>query len=39
VVFPNGPLEWFENKGFVDIGVLITEPLHKAEIHYLQLEL
>jgi len=39
VVFPNGPLEWFENKGFVDKGVLVTETLHKAEIHYLQLAL
>jgi len=39
VVFPNGPLEWFENKGFVDAGILVTEVLHKAEIHYLQLEL
>ena len=39
VVFPNGPLEWFENKGFVDTGVLVTEVLHKAEIHFLQLEL
>ena len=39
VVFPNGPLEWFENKGFVDTGVLVTEVLHKAEIHYLQLKL
>lgn len=39
VVFPNGPLEWFLKKGFADGGVLITEVLHKAEIHYLQLRL
>jgi hypothetical protein len=39
VVFPNGPLRWFENKWFVDKGVLVTETLHKAKIHYLQLKL
>lgn len=39
VVFPNGPLEWYEKRGFVDRGVLIREPLHQAEIHYLQLEI
>ncbi len=39
VAFPNGPMAWFEKKGFVDRAVLITEELHKAEIHYLQLGL
>jgi hypothetical protein len=39
VVFPNGPVSWFERKGFADKGTLITEDLHMAEIHYLQLEL
>lgn len=39
VVFPNGPMSWFERKGFRDKGVLITEELHRAEIHYMQLEL
>jgi len=39
VVFPNGPVEWFERKGFKDRGVLINEELHCAEIHYLQLRL
>jgi len=39
VVFPNGPMEWFESRGFVDNGTLITEELHGAEIHYLQLRL
>lgn len=38
-VFPNGPLPWFEKKGFVDKGVLITEGLHDAELHYMQLSL
>lgn len=38
-VFPNGPISWFERKGFVDKGVLVTEELHMAEIHYLQLPL
>lgn len=37
VVFPNGPISWFERKGFIDRGILVTEELHKAEIHYLQL--
>lgn len=36
-VFPNGPVEWFEKKGFADKGLLIREELHKAELHYLQL--
>lgn len=39
VVFPNGPMAWFEKKGFADKGILITEELHKAEIHYLQRKL
>ncbi len=39
VVFPNGPMNWFERKGFTDAGVLITEQLHGAEIHYMQLNL
>jgi len=39
VVFPNGPADWLERKGFVDNGILIREELHKAEIHYLQLPL
>lgn len=39
VVFPNGPMRWFERKGFVDKGILITEELHRAEIHYMQLRL
>lgn len=39
VVFPNGPVSWFQRKGFEDKGVLIYEELHKAEIHYLQLKL
>ncbi len=38
-VFPNGPVEWFTRKGFVDKGVLFREELHDATIHYLQLEL
>lgn len=39
VVFPNGPVEWFARKGFVDKGLLIREELHDADIHYLQLRL
>lgn len=39
VVFPNGPIWWFEKKGFVDKGLLINERLHNAEIHHLELEL
>ena len=39
VVFPNGPTSWFERKGFVDKGPLITEELHRADIRYLQLPL
>jgi len=39
VVFPNGPMRWFEKKGFADKGVLVTEDLHMAEIHYMQLHL
>jgi len=39
VVFPNGPVNWFEKRGFKDKGTLVTEPLHNAEIHYLQLGL
>ena len=39
VVFPNGPLDWFSRKGFVDKGVLYEENMHEATIHYLQLEL
>lgn len=38
VVFPNGPMEWFVKKGFSDKGVMMTEELHTATIHYLQLE-
>lgn len=39
VVFPNGPLTWFTQKGFVDKGILFEERMHDAMIHYLQLEL
>ena len=39
VVFPNGPQWWFEKKGFIDKGILVTEDLHMAEIHYMQLQL
>jgi hypothetical protein len=39
VVFPNGAVSWFERRGFVDKGLLIREELHRAELHYLQLEL
>lgn len=38
-VFPNGPVQWFERRGFVDKGFLIREELHRAELHHLQLEL
>jgi len=38
-VFPNGPLQWFEKRGFQDKSVLLTETLHKAELHYTQLRL
>ena len=37
--FPNGPLQWFEKRGFQDKSVLLTETLHKAELHYTQLRL
>lgn len=39
VVFPNGPTRWFEKKGFKDKGVLLTEELHKAEMHLMQMSL
>jgi len=39
VVFPNGPVEWFTKKGFVDKGMLAEEKLHEARVHYLQLQL
>jgi len=39
VVFPNGRLSWFEKRGFEDNGVLLTEKLHKAELHFMQLPL
>jgi hypothetical protein len=39
VVFPNGPKEWFERKGFLEKGVLFYEEMHGATIHYLQLDL
>lgn len=39
VVFPNGPVSWFERRGFADKGLLIREDLHRAELHYLQREL
>lgn len=39
VVFPNGPVKWFERRGFADKGLLVREELHRAELHYLQLEL
>jgi len=38
-VFPNGPISWFERKGFADKGLLIDEELHEAEVHYLRLSL
>ncbi|MBU1158196.1 MAG: hypothetical protein KKE24_02535 [Candidatus Thermoplasmatota archaeon] len=37
--FPNGPLSWFEGKGFADKGLLVMEELHDSEIHYLQLDI
>jgi hypothetical protein len=39
VVVPNGPMWWFEKRGFVDKGLLATEKMHGAEIRYMQLEL
>jgi len=39
VVFPNGPMDWYTRKGFVDRGILHEEKMHGATIHYLQLEL
>ena len=39
VVFPNGPMSWYQKKGFVDKGLLVREELHNAEIHYMQKEL
>ena len=37
--FPNGPSEWFLQKGFVDRGKLASERLPVSELHYLQLQL
>ncbi len=39
VVFPNGPAEWFEEKGFMDKGVLMREELHGAAVHLMSLDL
>lgn len=39
VVFPNGPMSWFQKKGFKDNGKLLVEPLHNAELHFLELRL
>lgn len=38
-VFPNGPMDWFVRKGFVDKGILVREDMHEATIHYLQLDI
>lgn len=35
-VFPNGPANWLERKGFEDSGLLAMEEMHGAEIRYLR---
>ena len=37
--FPNGPVDWFEQKGFVDKGLLSEEEFPEMDIRYLQLDL
>lgn len=37
--FPNGPVEWFERRGFVDRGLLSEEEFPEVDIRYLQLDL
>lgn len=36
VVFPNGPMRWFEQHGFVDLGQVAFEPQDNAEMHLLE---
>jgi len=36
VVFPNGPLEWFEKRGYLDVGEVSFEQNEGARIHLLK---
>jgi hypothetical protein len=38
-LMPNGPAAWFEKKGFEDRGVIGTEEMVGAEMHYLRMVL
>lgn len=35
VMFPNGTLKWFENRGYEDFGIIYTEKQDNAEMHLL----
>ena len=36
--FPNGPLDWFLNKGYVDLGLIHNEERHFAKMHLIKKE-
>lgn len=37
--FPNGPLDWFLKKGYVDLGFIYNEERHFAKMHLIKKEL
>lgn len=37
--FPNGPLDWFLEKGYVDLGFIFKEERHFAKMHLIKKEL
>ncbi len=39
VVFPNGPLEWFEKRGYIDLGEVSFEQNEGARLHLLKKDL
>ncbi|MEA1884929.1 MAG: hypothetical protein U9N62_10475 [Thermotogota bacterium] len=39
VVFPNGPLEWFKKRDYLDLGELSFEQNEGARMHLLKKEL
>lgn len=37
--FPNGPLEWFLDKGYIDLGFIYNEERHFAKMHLVKKDL
>lgn len=34
--FPNGPLDWFLDQGYIDLGMIYYEERHFAKMHLIK---